>query len=164
MEPLNLNRMPAEVIAHILERCDFKSILSLYHTDRYLRKCCAHKVNTLFSLKLKTQYPDDYHFLETLNALHTHSFSHFRDLDFIKKSPQYCQSEENIAFLAMIVNKVIAICVGGFFFAKWIAAASAKAKATWIQNYLNTHPGASLDQAYEAYNQWIASMATYRGR
>lgn len=164
MEPVNLNTIPPEVIACILDRCDFQTVFSLYHSDRYLRKCSESKVNMLFSLRLKAQYPADYQFLEKLNALHTHSFSHFRDIDFIKKSPKFTEQQTDIAFLAMVINGVIALCVGGFFLAKGIAAASAKAKATWIQNYLNANPGASLDQAQAAYYQWIASMSVYRGR
>lgn len=165
MVPLTLTQLPPEILTFIMRDLNQKELLSLYRTSSMLRMISGPLVNKIFQKKIELEFPSKYIFLNKLDGLNRNSFSRYMSFKTIQRAPEVCDEHALVATIALYVNEVIAIGVLGFIIAKGILVMEAKTKANWIQNYLNSNPGATVEQALQAYKEWSLKIArSFGGR
>lgn len=149
--------MQADIWAIIVDNSALPELIALHHTNQFLRAITEKKVNAFFQLKLKSEFPASYTFLNELNALNKNCFLRYATIRTIRLSPKRAERDEKKTESYLYFNLELLLAFISYAGFKWLGKRS---QANWISKYMKDHPGISQEQALSEWNEYMKTLQT----
>lgn len=151
-----LSNIPDAVFYHhVMPSLDLPALRALSRTNS---KYYNLLINNIYKLRIKKEFPEDFLWMSVMSPVNSCWFQRYTEMKFTTGASEKCLAIQKKTTKLFTKNVVLlgvsVVALAGqalYVLNNW-------SMNNWLANYLKENPGKTMEDAKEAYKEWVKEM------